>query len=670
MPHPPCLGFDRPLPPPGVALRRGHWSTDGLRAMLLPNSGSPSVRVYDPVRDYWTPIASLTHGSNSPTAHGLIQFPTVSDSIDVTDNQSTIINPRQITILLVRQKHDLSLIESLAFAPIGGGAGDRCLAHLPYSDGTVYWDFGGTVAGTTELAVAGLTFDLNPEAWAFVAGPHGMAMYRNGVLLGSHSTAASGPSSYTGTFQLNAGFGAGCRHTVSFFAVLDAEWNAQQVQEWSANQGCMFERRNVLTFWPAALVPGPVITIDGVERTIQPGWQISENLNERNTFRFNVLSLDGTYRPAARDVVEFRYDGTLIFAGHIQSTYEAGLGGYGVTAIDTGVGATDFNALPERRQVAITLAAGTLKSQLETIEPYLTAYGVSLDPEQVDGPTLDELVFEIGPLSAVLNKLSTITGFAWEIDYDLILRMYEPGTVAAPFDLADGDGQAIGDITVSPTTEQYANRVIVLAGTGTQDVNDAVGTGDGIETNFPLNYTLSTSYGYVTNDVTNETLRITGDPDSATWEYDPVTNSITRLTGAPANGNAISISYVAQFPFQAIAEDVPAQDGGANLVERTFIHPEIMDITTATALAAGYLVKSLVTPREIRYTTLIAGVHPGQSQYIECTDRNVDDDCLITGVDVTANGNVLRYQVRATEGLVIPETLAGKWRRTLARRVA
>ena len=78
----------------------------------------------------------------------------------------------------------------------------RFQAHFPYS-GTVYWDFGGTTDGTTRLSYtpsAGFW-----GAWrhmAFTAGPRGMAIYEDGVLKASHSTAASRSASSAAGFYV------------------------------------------------------------------------------------------------------------------------------------------------------------------------------------------------------------------------------------------------------------------------------------------------------------------------------------------------------------------------------------------------------------------------------------------------------------------------------------
>ncbi len=92
-----------------------------------------------------------------------------------------------------------------------------------------------------------------------------------------------------------------------------------------------------------------------------------------------------------------------------------------------------------------------------------------LDPDQVDGPSLPELVYTYSKLADVLGQFSTLSGYVFEVDYDKILRMFSPGSLAAPFNIAAGDGNIQGDVTVETSRitagQNYANRVIVKAGT-------------------------------------------------------------------------------------------------------------------------------------------------------------------------------------------------------------
>jgi hypothetical protein len=158
-----------------------------------------------------------------------------------------------------------------------------------------------------------------------------------------------------------------------------------------------------------------------------------------------------------------------IFGGTIMVPEEHGAGSHPLTAITTRIEANDFNALVDRRYITASIPIGTLKAALQVVEPYLTTYGVSLDPAQVDGPTLPALEYSRAKAADVMTELATLSGYLWEIDYDKILRMRQPGSVSAPFNLAAGDGNTAGDVTVTPTRRAagtiYANRVIVMAGT-------------------------------------------------------------------------------------------------------------------------------------------------------------------------------------------------------------
>ena len=58
---------------------------------------------------------------------------------------------------------------------------------LPYSDGTIYWDYGGATAGVTRLSVAGLTGFTQWSNWAFTVGTRGMEIWRDGLLVASNA---------------------------------------------------------------------------------------------------------------------------------------------------------------------------------------------------------------------------------------------------------------------------------------------------------------------------------------------------------------------------------------------------------------------------------------------------------------------------------------------------
>lgn len=92
------------------------------------------------------------------------------------------------------RKTDSTLRATTAFG--GALSGSRIVAHLPFSDGTVYWDWADFGTGRLSVPVSVTT---NWEHWAFTVAPSAMAIYRNGVQIaskGASSTLTIGGDSF------------------------------------------------------------------------------------------------------------------------------------------------------------------------------------------------------------------------------------------------------------------------------------------------------------------------------------------------------------------------------------------------------------------------------------------------------------------------------------------
>ena len=77
--------------------------------------------------------------------------------------------------------------------------------YLPYSDGNLYWRWGGEVAGSSSLSVGGLSFS-EADMWALTAGPRGMEVWKNGTRVAYQSGSASRTADTT---QLRLGYFVG-----------------------------------------------------------------------------------------------------------------------------------------------------------------------------------------------------------------------------------------------------------------------------------------------------------------------------------------------------------------------------------------------------------------------------------------------------------------------------
>ncbi len=401
-----------------------------------------------------------------------------------------------------------------------------------------------------------------------------------------------------------------------------------------------------------------VLTVAGTTKAIQPGWSMSETVNGRATLQCEILSTAGTYRPAIGAEVILTEAGTTIFGGYVDAPAEQGIGASGDTAITTRISCVDYNSLADRRYVIDGgFPSGyTMLQCITSLAGYLPA-GFAVDASQATGSSLTAaIVYDVKAVSAILDELAVVfsglsgTSHIWRIDpATKKLRMYSVGTFTAPVNITEAARYVEGDVTVEPTRADYANRILLLAGTGTSEVTDTF-TGNGVTTAFTLTYDLSSNRGYVTNGGVNETLG-----SGATWSYSA--GVITR-TSAPANGNAISITYIAQFPYRAQADDAGEQATNG-LWEKVLLAPDVFSATIAEAMAEGYLDRTTTTSQTVRYTTRQTGIKPGQTQTITLTKRNLSGTFLIT--DVTTQdmgGNLVSRTITATSGSVY----LGSWR--------
>ncbi len=346
-----------------------------------------------------------------------------------------------------------------------------------------------------------------------------------------------------------------------------------------------------------------IISIGGVEKKVQENLSLNAPANGRATLSVDVISEDGSYRPAmdAEVVLRETRDGIFdpaifdddifddledvtVFGGTIDDILETGAGGQPIVAINSRCSITDFNGYADQRYVAETIPAGTLKAALTVLVTYLTDYGVTLDAAQVDGPALPELVYDYRKLSEVLGELVTLTSgaYVWEISPTKVLSMYLIGSRAAPFSIEDGDHRSIRDFTVHrsrvASSRVYANRVIVRG-------------------------------------------------------------------GSP------------EVPVTAQAEDA-AQIALHGLWEIVVAAPTATDVTTAQALADELLVQYTLSTQEVTYQTLENGLVAGQTQTIVRAARNVNNTFLIVNVSTHVEDDHLVRKVTALEGSVYQ----GNWR--------
>lgn len=409
------------------------------------------------------------------------------------------------------------------------------------------------------------------------------------------------------------------------------------------------------------IITGLAIRIDGTDRTAHVRTsetrrtvKLSLALGSQWQATLPVFDVEAAtgYRPAMDDSLEIWHDvpGTL-FNGQITAIQEGPLdleSDQGVLSVVTARAATPI--LEQIEDVIVTFPAGETRKQILTdlVDDYLADFGITLDPGITVGDTLPELVFDGVTPAAVLNKLAELTGEVWRLTPDLVLEMFLIGAKIAPFSLGEANA---GSVTVDSTRSRFVNRVLLRAGPLAQLVKDDVIVADGVADAWVMRYTpISDGAGFIiSRGVVHEDDGVTpfdatlSEPGGGgTYEFDPVTNTLTRTTGVPAAGTVITFTSTVQFPISVTVEDAPSI-AAHGLWSKRFTDTTVTDIDTAEATAAGLLATGLVQPRVVKLMTIEGFVLPGTTIDLAFPKR------LITGEHVVTNTEVADFEAPLIE---------------------
>lgn len=129
----------------------------------------------------------------------------------------------------------------------GAPVGERCGCHFPFTDGTVYFDYGGATNGSTRAQVASLTF-AESDVFVFSVGARGMEIWQNGVLRASNGANPSRSAS-------SSGWGLGGNNSDGASASPNAVWTAVGMTRRQLSSSICAQLSSDL--WGTAFVPDP-----------------------------------------------------------------------------------------------------------------------------------------------------------------------------------------------------------------------------------------------------------------------------------------------------------------------------------------------------------------------------------------------------------------------------
>lgn len=165
--------------PQGVAKLR---SDIGFDSFILPGVGADLVTGAPVI---FGTGETLTQNAYGKTLRAAANTAT-SGAWTIPDASAFPLATTQATVLIAGKNVTNAGNGAFGLGTVGGLDSNNLHALIPYSDGVVYFAFGGNTDGSTRLSKAGLTFSYN-DVWVFTSGPRGMEIWQNGVLVASNS---------------------------------------------------------------------------------------------------------------------------------------------------------------------------------------------------------------------------------------------------------------------------------------------------------------------------------------------------------------------------------------------------------------------------------------------------------------------------------------------------
>lgn len=230
-----------------------------------------------------------------------------------------------------------------------------------------------------------------------------------------------------------------------------------------------------------------LVLIDGGDYTAYTrldGFLLNRTLNAPDEFSCDIDTDDGSFNFGLdKNVIVTNVfptpDSARLFGGHVSEPSRQAQAESALDAASAKINLTanDYNALATRYLVAGDYPEDTLKNNIQkllTDTGLFSEMGIGLDGTQVDGPTMPARTYDYISAKDVLDEWTvTSGGYLWKVNQYGALSMFAPGSATAPFDIADGDGNTVGDVKVTPMRDGFANWVVVRAGTVTSIASDS-----------------------------------------------------------------------------------------------------------------------------------------------------------------------------------------------------
>jgi hypothetical protein len=247
----------RVKPPYGAAEVNGAKVRGALVALLM-NEGGGQPRTIGSVVTGTVGSATATDSALWPaSAGGLVR---TYEWFRFDQTIATMPNVNNGMTLSMIRRNVVTPSENAAHWAIEEPTGTaRCLCNMPYSDGNVYFDFGGGGSPPNRLTWGGYAPTTTREVWTLVAGTTGSAIYFNGQLATSQGTAIT-TTVGAGKLDLNGwviNAVGGDSLEIELVTLSTAEWTASEALQFYNEPYGLFKPivRRMWSFPTGTIVP-------------------------------------------------------------------------------------------------------------------------------------------------------------------------------------------------------------------------------------------------------------------------------------------------------------------------------------------------------------------------------------------------------------------------------
>lgn len=412
------------------------------------------------------------------------------------------------------------------------------------------------------------------------------------------------------------------------------------------------------------------VTIDGIDRsdkvrtdTNRRTVKVSLALGNAWQATLPVFDEDAVagYRADTEEPLLIDHDAAgRVFTGKITDIDEGPLDPDGDDGVVQALTARAMMPITDQVQdITVTYPAGMTRKEVldELVADHLHPFGITLDPTITDGDIMPELAFDAVSPKTILDQIATITGEVWRLRPDDVLEMFTIGEKVAGFTLDESNA---GTVRVKKTMSQFLNRATLKAGPSAQLAKVITIIADGVADSWVVDYTpVSDGAGWIVvsdpliredDGITPSAHTLSAPGGGGQYEFDPDTNTLTRLIGVPTVNTVITFTPVVQFPLTVVAEDA-ASIAAHGLWSKKFQDVNITDIDTAQQTVEGLLATGLTAPREVSLMTTEGFVLPGTTIPLDFPKRLVSGDWIVVKVDIADfEADLLEYSYTLQDG--------------------